>query len=416
MNPDTTVGDGERITKGATAAREAMVARLEAAGGLQPGPVREALLHLKREELMPQAYVRRSRPEEKPPRWDLLDWATPSHQEELLAVLYGGDSVLIQHAGEPILGRAPGPRRGGSITSMSSTVGMTAGLLQELEPRPGDRMLDIGTGAGMTAAVACFICGDAGVVTLDRDQHVMAAARAHLGTLGYRPTTVTGDGEAGSAQHGPYHRILVSYTVPRVPQAWLEQLAPTGKLLANVTGTSPSWPGLAVIDKTPRGRVEAELRPVEFGHRPAHGFERVFISREFLDRISAREEGHTFHSRQAPPPDEARALWLALQFLCPGLVRNWSADDLMIGAPACGSWLTARPDPADGWTLTTHGPRDIWHEIQHVAARWRAAGQPDAYRLEFGTRGEQWASAGTGCNALSWQLTDPQPRAEGDQP
>lgn len=112
MNPDTTVGDGERITKGATAAREAMVARLEAAGGLQPGPVREALLHLKREELMPQAYVRRSRPEEKPPRWDLLDWATPSHQEELLAVLYGGDSVLIQHAGEPILGRAPGPAEG----------------------------------------------------------------------------------------------------------------------------------------------------------------------------------------------------------------------------------------------------------------------------------------------------------------
>lgn len=77
---DTTssVGEERREAPGAAdpvAAREAMVARLETAGQLRPGTVREALLAIRREVLIPQAYVRRSAPGEDPPRWDLLDWA-----------------------------------------------------------------------------------------------------------------------------------------------------------------------------------------------------------------------------------------------------------------------------------------------------------------------------------------------------
>lgn len=99
-------GAGARGDRGASAARAAMVARLEEAGDLAVGPVREALLSLPREVLMPQAYVRRSAPDEKPLRWDLLDWARPGDREELLRVLHSGDSVSVQHAGEPLLGRA----------------------------------------------------------------------------------------------------------------------------------------------------------------------------------------------------------------------------------------------------------------------------------------------------------------------
>jgi hypothetical protein len=55
------------------AARAAMVARLEKEGALGPGPVRDALLTLPREVLIPQAYVRRSAPGESPSRWDLLE-------------------------------------------------------------------------------------------------------------------------------------------------------------------------------------------------------------------------------------------------------------------------------------------------------------------------------------------------------
>ena len=120
----------------AARARAAMVARLHEAGHLPPGPVSEALLALPRQVLMPQAYVRRSAPDETPPRWDLLDWSAPEDRDELLHVLYSGDSVAIQHDREPLLGRARGTRSGGAMTSMSSVTGMTAGLLQELDLEP----------------------------------------------------------------------------------------------------------------------------------------------------------------------------------------------------------------------------------------------------------------------------------------
>jgi protein-L-isoaspartate(D-aspartate) O-methyltransferase len=384
-----------------------MVARLEESGELGPGPVHEALLALPRQILMPQAYARRSAPDEDPPRWDLLDWSRPSDRDELLERLHSGDSVAIQHDGEPILGRAAGPRRGGSMTAMSSTMGMTADLLQVLDLRPGQRVLDVGTGAGVTAAVACFVCGDAGVVTLDIDPHVTAAARERLSALGYRPTVATGDGAAGWGDAAPYDRVLVSFAVRRVPTALVEQLAPGGRALMTLGTSSPSWPGLAVIDKRPDGTVEAELRAVEFGHRAGAGFDRLFLSADFRETITTAE-GWTQRSRLAPPTDTARGMWLALDHFYPGLVRHFGAEDLTIGAPECGSWMRVRPVGYRRWDVTTCGPRDIWAEVQDVAARWRAAGEPAVFRLHLDADGVQRAASPNG--ALTWQL----PRTSGD--
>ncbi|MGW7439857.1 methyltransferase domain-containing protein [Streptomyces sp. NPDC054849] len=393
-------------------ARAEMVARLEADGDLRPGPVRDALLALRREVLIPQAYVRRSKPDETPPRWDLLDWAVPTHRQELTDLLYGGQSVPVQREGEPILGRMPGPRSGGSMTAMSSTAGMTAGFLQRLDLRPGQRVLDIGTGAGVTAAVACAVAGDDGVVTVDRDPHVTAAARERLAALGYRPTAATGDGEDGWPGQGGYDRIFVSYAVTRVPEAWPEQLAPGGLALASLSTSSPSWPGLAVVTRTGGGRVEARVEAVEFGHRPAHGWKQIFLNARFRKRIGAGDGRSTHTTRTGPPPSEARGMWLALDHLYPGLVRKWDADHLVIGAPVCGSWVTARPGGAGAWTVAASGPREIWAEIQDTAARWQAVGSPASYRLRFEPGGRQWVSAGTGPAELSWPLpATPEPEA-----
>ncbi|GGZ93038.1 protein-L-isoaspartate O-methyltransferase family protein [Streptomyces bluensis] len=392
----------------AATARAAMVARLHAAGHLSPGPVSEALLALPRQALMPQAYVRRSSPDETPPRWDLLDWSVPEDRDELLRVLYSGDSVAVQHDGEPLLGRSRGTRTGGAMTSMSSVMGMTAELLQELDLEPGQRVLDIGTGTAVTAAVACFVSSDARVVTIDIDYHVTSAAAAHLADLGYRPTVVTGDGEAGWLDRAPYDRMLISFAVPRVPRALVEQLAPQGLLLATVGTSSPSWPGLAVITKTAQGRVEGELRAVEFGHRAGWGRDRLFLSAAFRAQM-ATAEGVTVRGHRLPPPPEARGFWLALDHLRPGLVRNFGAEHLQIGAPECGSWVRMSPNGDGMCSVTAFGPRAIWHEIEQIAARWQAAGEPDAYRIEFYADGKQWAVAGFGRNKLCWPLHDQRP-------
>ncbi|CAM5276534.1 protein-L-isoaspartate O-methyltransferase (plasmid) [Streptomyces viridifaciens] len=389
-------------TPGVVAARAAMVARLEESGELGSGPVREALLALPRQILMPQAYVRRSAPDETPPYWDLLDFSRPADREELLERLHSGDSVAIQHGSEQILGRVPGPRRGGVMTAMSSTMGMTADLLRQLDLQPGQRVPDVGTGAGVTAAIVCFVCGDEGVVTLDIDPHVTAAARDRLSALGYRPATVTGDGTAGWADAGPYDRMFVSFAVRRVPEALVEQLAPGGRALMTLGTSSPSWPGLAVIERRQNGSVEAELRAVEFGHRAGAGFDRLFLCAAFRATITP-DRGRTQRSRLAPPEDTARGLWLALDHLYPGLVRHFGAEDLTVGAPECGSWMRVRTVGHHRWDVTTSGPRDIWAEIQDVVGRWRAAGAPNVYRLHFDADGSQRATSPNG--ALTWQLS-----------
>lgn len=385
------------------AARRAMVARLEDSGDLRPGPLRDALLFLPRQVVMPQAYVRRSAPDETPPRWELLDWSQPADQAELRELLYSGDSVSVQHSGEPILGRVPGPRTGGAITAMSSTMDMTAGLLHLLDLQPGQRVLDVGTGAGVTAAIGCAMCGDAGLTTLDIDPHVTAAASERLAALGLRPQAVTGDGTAG-VPGADFDRIFVSFAAPRVPTALVEQLAPGGRALMTLGTVSPSWPGLAVIDKDASGAVRSELRAVEFGHRAGAGLRRLFLSAQ-LRAVLATGEGTVRRTTVAPPADTARGLWLALDALYPGLVRHFGHQDLAIGAPRCGSWMRARPDGTGSWEVTASGPRDIWEELQDVAARWRAAGRPAAYRLHLDADGTQTVASQDG--SLAWQLPNP---------
>lgn len=392
------------------AARAAMVARLEKEGSLRPGPVRDALLALRREVLMPQAYVRRSGPGEEPPRWDLLDWSASQDRPELLGLLHGGASVLVQHDGEPLLGRARGTRSGASITSMSSVMGLTVELLEELDLRPSLRVLDVGTGAGVTAAVACQVCGDQGVVTLDRDRHLTDAAAARLADLGFRPQVVCRSGEQG-VRGREFDRIFVSYTVECVPTALVEQLAPGGKLLAHVTSASPSWPGLAVVERTADGHVTAELRAVEFAHRAGHGMTRIWLNKELRQRMATEPGTWTQRSKLMPPADSDRGFWLAADHLLGGLVRDFGSEHLAIGAPSCGSWMRAEPVGHRRWDVTVHGPRDIWKEVHDLADRWRAARSPDRYRLYFDADGRQRAASE--CGRLSWQLPIARPIDEG---
>jgi hypothetical protein len=73
--------------------------------------------------------------------------------------------------------------------------------------------------------------------------------------------------------------------------------------------------------------------------------------------------------------------------------------------------MRVRPAGHRCWDVTATGPRDIWAEIQDVAACWRAAGSPQSYRLEFGAGGTQRVTSASG--TLSWLLPAPDRGYEG---
>jgi len=96
-------------------------------------------------------------------------------------------------------------------------------MLQEARIGPHDAVLDVGTGSGYSAAVASELA--ARVVSIERHPELAAEAARTLTGLGYPVTVVIGDGSLGRPEWAPYDAIVAAATGPRVPEAWLEQLA-----------------------------------------------------------------------------------------------------------------------------------------------------------------------------------------------
>lgn len=113
---------------------------------------------------------------------------------------------------------------------------MVAIMSEALDVRPGDRVLEIGTGSGYQAAVLGVLVGPVGSVhTIERVPELAEVARAALRRLGASNVHVhIGDGSKGYPMGAPYDRILVTAAAPRIPPPLAEQLAPEGVLLVPI--------------------------------------------------------------------------------------------------------------------------------------------------------------------------------------
>ena len=129
--------------------------------------------------------------------------------------------------------------------------------------RPGDRVLEIGTGSGYGAAVLSKIAGE--VYTVERIEALADSARDRLAALGYDNVHVRcDDGTLGWAEHAPYDAIVVTAGGPTVPRALLEQLKPGGRLVMPL-GSEPRAQRLIRRTRTgPETYVQDDLEWVAF--------------------------------------------------------------------------------------------------------------------------------------------------------
>ena len=109
-----------------------------------------------------------------------------------------------------------------------------ARMLESLDVRDGQRVLEIGTGTGYNAALLCHRLGSELVHSIDVDPSLVDLARGRLASLGYEPVLVAGDGRSGMPGHAPFDRIIATCSVPEVPWAWVEQLTGDGVLLVDI--------------------------------------------------------------------------------------------------------------------------------------------------------------------------------------
>jgi protein-L-isoaspartate(D-aspartate) O-methyltransferase len=112
---------------------------------------------------------------------------------------------------------------------------MVARMTELLEVKPGDRILEIGTGSGYQTAILVVL--GAAVVSIERQPELAVTARERLAKLGLGGAVEirVGDGSVGAAEAGPFDGIVVTAAAPAIPQALREQLAPDrGRLVIPV--------------------------------------------------------------------------------------------------------------------------------------------------------------------------------------
>lgn len=126
----------------------------------------------------------------------------------------------------------------GRPTSSSSQPAVVAAMLEQLDVRPGHRVLEIGSGTGWNAALLAHLAGPGGAVTtIDIDPEVAAQARANLGAAPVE--VVCADGAAGRPETAPYDRIILTAAARDLAPAWWDQLGPRGRLVLPLSLRGP---------------------------------------------------------------------------------------------------------------------------------------------------------------------------------
>jgi protein-L-isoaspartate(D-aspartate) O-methyltransferase len=177
--------------------RQRLVAHLRRAGTLTDPAVERALLTVPRELFVPPLAARQG-----------------------LQAVYQDRAIITKR---DALGRP---------TSSSSQPRIMTAMLEQLQVRPGQRVLEIGAGSGYNAALLATLVGPGGlVVSVELDDQVARSARTALARGGYPVQVVTADGRHGWAAQAPFDRIIVTASTDDVPWAWFDQLVVGGRLV-----------------------------------------------------------------------------------------------------------------------------------------------------------------------------------------
>jgi len=140
---------------------------------------------------------------------------------------------------------------------------VVAFMTEQLRPRPGMKVLEIGTGSGYQAAVLAEL--GCVVFTIEIVEPLATGAAAALTRLGYDRVRVRhGDGYQGWPEAAPFDAVIVTAAADEIPPALLEQLAPRGRLIMPV-GPQETVQYLMLVTKDASGRSSRRsLLPVRF--------------------------------------------------------------------------------------------------------------------------------------------------------
>jgi methyltransferase of ATP-grasp peptide maturase system len=293
----------------------------------------------------------------------------------------------------------------GHPTSSSTLPGLVIGMLEDLDVRDRDTIMEIGTGSGYSTALLCERAGSANIVSIEADAGIAADASAAIHAAGYSPVLVVGDGLAGFAQRRPYSKLVATCSVRSIPAAWIDQAAPGATILTTISGWQYGSAYARLTreeDGTARGRFLADTYSFMLArsHQPPSA---GLGSTAKLDSVKART------SKIAPETlDRWEGRFIA-QLANPDVqvVTRKSGDDPMTDYlidRASRSVASLMPDSAGEYQVREIGPVGLWSRVEESITFWQRAGSPSLaqFRIEISPRSQRVYIADD--EALCWYL------------
>lgn len=300
-------------------------------------------------------------------------------QERPWAQVYADETLVTRVGALHADDAKAGDRASGLPTSSSTLPGLIVHMLHLLDPQPGQRVLDVGTGSGYSAAVLSHRLGDERVTSVDVDSYLVEAARKRFASFGRVPRLEVADA-TGHLPDGRYDRIVATVSVRPIPQSWLNALQPGGRIIATIVGTSLPISADMGDDGIARGHIQADpasfmrtrrtadyparLDDVYAAARDAPGDDVRELDRRVPDlwtdwslRSLHELDSPDIENRSATLDDGSEIVWLL-------------ADD--------GSW--ARAEESSG-TIQQGGPRRLWDDLERVQRTWEEAGRFPLHQL-----------------------------------
>jgi len=135
------------------------------------------------------------------------------------------DNALLEHAYQD----KAFPIGEGQTISQPYTVAFQT---EKLEVKPGDKILEIGTGSGYQACILLEL--GAKVYTIEYNKKLFERTKVFLPKMGYKPFFFFGDGSKGLPAKAPFDKIIVTAGAPVIPTALTDQLNEGGILIIPV--------------------------------------------------------------------------------------------------------------------------------------------------------------------------------------
>lgn len=126
----------------------------------------------------------------------------------------------------------PLPIREGQTISQPLTV---AAMTEALQPKKGQKVLEIGAGSGYQAAILAEVVKPGKIITLERISALVDFAKSNIEKCGYKNIKIIhSDGTNGYPEEAPYDRIIVAASAHGIPQPLVDQLKTGGRLVIPV--------------------------------------------------------------------------------------------------------------------------------------------------------------------------------------